>query len=167
MLFFLLEKTTFVFISVESLDLDQNEAAEPTFTYTIQAQDNSDVIKHSTTIDVILNVRRVNEFAPVITTVGDSLTVDENLPIGTVLKKVCLLELDRFHHGKIFFIIVLSRFYTCFMYAKEDSNRARICLVPRTEFGTITFDDNIKNFSDCRKYSFMNRCTAIFNLVTV
>ena len=82
----------FITYIIESLDLDQNEDAEPVFRFTVQARDNGKTIQHSATSDVILRMRRVNEFTPVITSNGTSLTIDENEAIGTVLYRVSKLK---------------------------------------------------------------------------
>jgi len=68
--------------------LDQNEDEEPIYTFAVKAEDNGKDVRHSSTIDVILTVRRVNEYNPVIITTGTSIVVDENIKVGTVLYKV-------------------------------------------------------------------------------
>ena len=82
----------FITYIIESLDLDQNEDAEPVFRFTVQVRDNGKTIQHSATSDVILRMRRVNEYTPMITSNGTSLTIDENEAIGTVLYRVSKLK---------------------------------------------------------------------------
>lgn len=87
---------------IESLDLDQNEDVEPVFHFTVQVKDNGKTIQHSATSDVILRMRRVNEFSPVIRSNGTSLTINENEAIGTVLYKVSKKTTNRFFHFNFF-----------------------------------------------------------------
>ena len=87
---------------IESLDLDQNEDVEPVFHFTVQVKDNRKTIQHSATSDVILRMRRVNEFAPMIRSNGTSLTINENEAIGTVLYKVSKRNNESFFSFQFF-----------------------------------------------------------------
>ena len=93
---------------IESLDLDQNEDVEPVFHFTVQVKDNGKTIQHSATSDVILCMRRVNEFSPVIRSNGTSLTINENEAIGTVLYKV-----SKKKQRIVFFISIFFFFQNC------------------------------------------------------
>ena len=88
-------------LSIVSLDLDSTQGEEPVIMYIVEVHDNGIDIQHSANATIYIQIERVNEYAPVITTPDKSLTITENTAVGTVLFKMSATDLDSGEDGRV------------------------------------------------------------------
>ena len=83
------------------MDLDSTQGEEPVIMYAVEVHDNGIDIQHWANATIYIQIVRVNEYAPVITTPDKPLTITENTAIGTVLFKIAANDSDSGEDGLV------------------------------------------------------------------